>query len=74
MSLAARCCVRSSVRARVTHPAPSFIVRYAALAIVLFLACFSVIHMRAISVDWGDVSQALIYHQVGFWVLPVGRE
>lgn len=26
--------------------------------------CFSFIHMRAVSVDWGDVSQALIYHQV----------
>eukprot|EP00038_Savillea_parva_P026060 m.51091 g.51091 ORF g.51091 m.51091 type:complete len:907 (-) comp7284_c1_seq1:166-2886(-) len=42
---------------------------YAALAILLFLVCFSFIHIRAVAVDWGDVSQALIYHQVRKYLL-----
>jgi len=42
---------------------------YAAASILLMLILFSFIHVRHVPVTWGDVSQALIYHQVRKYLL-----
>ena len=42
---------------------------YAAGAIVIMLALFLYIHFRHVPTPWGDVSQALIYHQVRKYLL-----
>ena len=42
---------------------------YAAASILLMIILFSFIHVRHVPVTWGDVSQALIYHQVRKYLL-----
>lgn len=37
---------------------------YAAASIMIMMALFIFIHVLSVPVTWGDVSQALIYHQV----------
>lgn len=41
---------------------------YAAASILLMIVIFCAIHIRQLPVSWGDVSQALIYHQVRKYV------
>ena len=45
---------------------------YAAAACILMIGLFLFIHFRHIPVGWGDVSQALIYHQVRKYLLRLG--
>lgn len=42
---------------------------YATASILLMIVMFCAIHFRQLPVSWGDVSQALIYHQVRKYLL-----
>lgn len=42
---------------------------YASVSIVLLVIVFLYIHYRAPAAEWGDITQALIYHQVRKYLL-----
>eukprot|EP00040_Diaphanoeca_grandis_P038993 m.257878 g.257878 ORF g.257878 m.257878 type:complete len:917 (-) comp35811_c0_seq1:172-2922(-) len=46
---------------------------YAAATVIVVILIWLVIHIRHVPVDWGDVSHALMYHQVRKYLLRISK-